>query len=153
MKECITLNNKEQRRLMVVSKIDRGELRATDAAVVLGLSLRQVRRLQRAYRQEGAAGLVHGNRGRSPAHALAATLREQVLCLAQTPYGGCNDSHLTELLAEREGIRVSRSTVRRWRRHAGQRSPQRRRPTRHRSRRERMPQAGLLLQWDGSPHG
>lgn len=83
MKEYITLNHKEQRRLMVFGKLDRREVTATEAAVVLQLSLRQVRRLQRALRVEGASGLAHGNRGRQPAHALPSSLRAQVLGLAQ----------------------------------------------------------------------
>ena len=96
--------------------------------------------------------MVHGNRGRPPAHTLAAGLREQVLTLAQTTYRGCNDSHLVEVLAEREGLHLSRATFQRWRHVAGLKSPRKRRAPRHRSRRERMPQEGLLLQWDASPH-
>ncbi|HLE82467.1 MAG TPA: hypothetical protein VJA25_14540 [Dehalococcoidia bacterium] len=95
-----------------------------------------MRRLSQAFRQDGAAGLANGNRGRPPAHMLPAAVREQVVWLAQTTYAGCNDSHLTELLAERDAIQVSRATVRRWRCGAGLASPQRRRPPRHRSRRE-----------------
>ncbi len=152
MKEWITLNGKEQRRVLVISRIECGELTAAQAAGLLTLSVRQVRRLSRAFRQDGAAGLAHGNRGRPPSHALPVAVREQVVRLAQTTYAGCNDSHLTDLLAEREAIQVSRATVWRWRWSAGLRSPQRRRPPRHRSRRERLPQAGLLLQWDASLH-
>lgn len=152
MKECITLNSKEQKRLMVLSTVDRGELTATQAATVLGRSLRQVRRMLAAYRKEGAAGLAHGNRGRRPLHALAPALKQQVVALAQGPYGGCNHQHLSELLAEREGIRLCRASVRRILLAAGLGSPRRRRPPKHRSRRERMPQEGMLLQLDGSPH-
>jgi len=79
-------------------------------------------------------------------------MREHLLALARTTYTGCNDCHLTELLAEHEHLTVSRPTVRRWLREAGRGSPRRRRPPRHRRRRERMPQAGLLVQMDGSPH-
>ena len=72
--------------------------------------------------------------------------------LARTIYAAVNDHHLTELLAEREGLRVSRRTVHRLLRAAGISSPRTRRPPRHRRRRERMPQAGLLIQMDGSQH-
>ena len=152
MKECITLNGKEQQRLMVLGKIDRGGLSAAAAAVPLGLSLRQVRRLQAAYRTEGAAGLAHGNRGRQPAHTLPPEVRARVIALAQEPrYAGCNHQHFTELL-EGHAIHLSRPSVRRILLAVGLRSPRRRRPPKHRSRRERMPQEGLLLQWDGSRH-
>ena len=152
MRETITLNSKEQKRLMVLSKVDRGELPAAQAAALLRLSVRQVRRMLAAYRREGAAGLAHGNRGRQPANALGLAMRTQVVALAQGRYVGCNHQQFTELLAEREGIHLSRSSVRRCLLAVGVRSPRRRRPPRHRSRRERMPQEGMLLQIDGSPH-
>src|SRR4030042_724499 len=69
-----------------------------------------------------------------------------------TAEGGCNPQPLTELLAEREGIHLSRSSVHRILSRAGLRSPRRRRPPKHRSRRERMPRAGMALQGDGSRH-
>ena len=152
MRETITLNSKEQKRLMVLSKVDRGEAIAGQAAVTLGLSLRHLRRMLAAFRKEGAAGLAHGSRGRRPAHALAPALGQQVVALAQGRYAGCNHQHLSELLAEREGITLSRSSVRRLLLRAGLPSPRKRRPPKHRSRRERMPQEGMLLQIDGSPH-
>ncbi|MEK7216510.1 MAG: ISNCY family transposase, partial [Chloroflexota bacterium] len=103
-------------------------------------------------RRDGAAALAHGNRGRPPAHSLPEGLRTAVLDFAQGTYRGCNDSHLVELLAEREALSVSRATFQRWRSAAGLKSPRKRRPPKHRSRRERMPQPGLLLQWDASLH-
>jgi len=118
----------------------------------MSLSQRQERRLRHAFLRDGPAALVHGNRGRRPAHSLDPGLRCRVIALADGVYAGCNDQHLTELLAEREAIALSRSSVRRILRAAGRRSPQRRRAARHRSRRERMPQAGMLLQVDGSRH-
>jgi hypothetical protein len=66
-------------------------------------------------------------------------------------YTGFNQQHFTEKLEE-EGIELSRSSVRRILLKQGIQSPQKRRPPRHHSRRERYPQAGMLLQTDGSPH-
>jgi transposase len=152
MREQVTLNRKEQKRAMVLTTVIEGGVTVQQAGEVLGLSVRHVRRLKAAYMREGPAALAHGNRGRRPAHALEDALRRRVVELAQTTYGGCNHQHLTELLAEREGIHLSRSSVRRILSRAGLRSPRRRRPPKHRSRRERMPRAGMLLQVDGSRH-
>jgi len=66
----VTLNRKEQKRLMVLNQVEVGWMRGREAAEVLGLSLRHVRRILAAYRKEGAAALAHGNRGRKPHHAL-----------------------------------------------------------------------------------
>lgn len=74
------------------------------------------------------------------------------MALASGRYRGCNQHHFTELLAEREGLVLSRSSVRRILVAAGLKSPRRRRPPQHRSRRERYPQEGMLLQIDGSRH-
>ena len=70
MKEIVTLNRKEQRRLVVLNEVETSKMIGREAAEVIGLSLRHVRRLLAAYRKEGAAALAHGNRGRKPHHAL-----------------------------------------------------------------------------------
>ncbi len=72
--------------------------------------------------------------------------------LASNHYSGANHSHFTELLREREGIDLSRPTVRRILVKAGVDSPRSRRSQQHRLRRRRMPQEGMLIQVDGSPH-
>lgn len=119
---------------------------------LMGLSARQVRRVRAAYRREGAGALAHGNRGRRPYNAVDAGVAQRVVALTRERYIGVNQQHLTELLEEDEKIRLSRSTVRRVLLRAGIRSPQKRRAPKHRSRRERKPREGMLLQVDGSPH-
>ena len=150
MRETVILNGTEQQKLVVLNRVLVGDLTAADAADALGRSVRQVRRMLAAYRKEGAAALVHGNRGRTPAHALDPGLAQRVLALAQTPYSGLNDSHLCDVLAEVEGIVLSRASVRRLRLAAGLARPRQRRPPAHRTRRERKAQAGMLVQLDGS---
>ncbi|MGD0855787.1 MAG: ISNCY family transposase [Dehalococcoidia bacterium] len=110
------MNKKEQRRLMILNKLE------------------------------------HGNRGREPVHALCDEIRNRIVDLVQRKYTGFNQQHFTEMLIEREGISVSRSTVRRILSNAGIHSPRRRRPPKHRKRRDRYPQEGMMLQIDGSPH-
>jgi len=135
---------------MVLNGIEIGRIITREACEVLGLSLRHVRRILAAYRKEGAAALAHGNRGRKPHNALHDGLKRRVLELAQSTYAGCNTQHFTELLAERESIALSRSAVRLILLGAGLRSPRKRRPPKHRSRRERYPREGMLLQIDAS---
>ncbi len=116
------------------------------------MSERQVWRLVAAYRKEGIAGLIHGNQGKVSANATPEVIKERVRALARGIYDGANHCHLTELLAERDGVYLSRSTVRRTVLAEGIPSPRPRRAPRHRSRRERMAQDGMLLQVDGSRH-
>jgi len=152
MKEMVTLNQKEQKRLMVLNQVEMGKMTGGEAGGVLGLSLRQVRRLLAAYRKEGAAALAHGNRGRKPRNTLDESLRKRLVELAQSTYAGCNVQHFTELLSEREDITLSRSSVRLALLKAGINSPRKRRAPKHRRRRERYPKEGMLLQIDGSRH-
>ncbi len=150
--EMVTLSKKENKRAMVLAKVDRHEITAAQAGEVIGLSVRQVRRLLAEYRKDGPAALVHGNRGRQPSHTLPTAIRTQILELAQSKYVGFNHSHLTEKLQEVEEVAASRSTVRRVLVNSGIKSPRKRRPPKHRRRRERMSQKGMMLQIDGSRH-
>ena len=75
-----------------------------------------------------------------------------VVKLANNTYAGANHTHFTELLRDREGIDLSRPTVRRILAKAGMGSPRSRRSSQHRFRRRRMPQEGMLVQIDGSHH-
>lgn len=151
-RETITLDARTQHRLYVLNHVLAGELSAAEAATYLGLSLRQVRRLLAAYRATGAGGLVHGNLGRPPANRVDEPLRLRLVELATTTYAGVNRAHLADLLAEREGITVPERTLRRIVAAAGVAAVRRRRSRGHRTRRERMSQAGLLVQVDGSRH-
>jgi hypothetical protein len=152
MKERLTLNKKEQTRLIVLNQLERRELNIDKGALLLKLSERQTWRLLAFYRQEGAAGLAHGNRERIPANAFPTEFKERIIELAISKYAGFNHSHLSEKLAECEQICISRSSVRRILLEKGIRSPRKRQTPRHRSRRERYPREGMLLQTDGSPH-
>jgi transposase len=151
-KDPVTLTQKEQLRLRVISEVQAGKRTVSEAAEVLRSSERHIRRLRAAFEREGAAAFMHGNRGRPPPWRISDELRARVADLGSGRYAACNDSHLQEQLFREEGILLSRSSVRRIRRAAGQKPKQRRRPPRHRSRRERRPQEGILLQADGSRH-
>ncbi|MGI8855431.1 MAG: ISNCY family transposase [Thermomicrobiales bacterium] len=148
----MTVNAKEQRRIMVLTDVVSGAMLVAAAATCLQVSERHTKRLLAAFRWGGVAALAHGNRGRQPAHTRSAAVRQQVGKVATQKYGGFNQVHLTEQLGEVEGIILSRSSVRRILGQAGIGSPRKRRAPPHRSRRERYPKAGMLVQIDASPH-
>jgi transposase len=151
-KDPVTLSQREQQRLRVITEVDAGRWSAEQASEVLGLSVRHVWRLKAGYRKEGAAAFMHGNRGRPSPARIEEEIHSRVVSLIVGPYAGCNDHHLAELLALREAIFLSRKSVERIRRQAGLKPARRRRPPKHRQRRDRMPQEGMLLQVDGSPY-
>ena len=152
MEQTITMSSKEQRRAWVLSRVEAEEMTVAGAARLLGLSERSIHRLRARMRRDGPAGLVHGNRGRASPRRLPEATRERILELVEATYADVNDTHLAELLAEREDITVSRLSLRRLLREAGGPARRRRRAPQHRRRRDRMPRAGMLLQTDGSRH-
>ena len=146
------MSSKELVRYRVLGGVLEGQLALQEAAVTLGVCPRHARRLLKRLREKGPRGLVHGNRGRPPANRTPEELREQILAWVEDRYAGFNDTHLAEILAEREAISIGRETLRGILRAAGHRPKRRRRPKRHHRRRERSASKGLMVLWDGSPH-
>jgi transposase len=152
MKELVTLSARELQRSQVLERVGQGRLTLVSGTRLLQVSYRQAKRLLARFRREGPAGMAHKRRAQPARNALGSEMRDRILSLHEERYANFNDTHFTEMLAEREGLKVGRETVRRWLRQAGIKPKRRRRPPQHRSRRPRRPQMGLLMQWDGSPH-
>ena len=150
--ENVTLTSKEQARLRVLNSLLAGQITSDQAADLMAVSSRDARRLLTDYRDRGAPSTAHSHRGRRPANATPEAVVADVVHLARTRYEGANHTHLSEFLAEREGIHIGRTTLRRILLEAGLSSPRRRRPPKHRVRRQRMPREGMLVQLDGSYH-
>lgn len=150
--EWIPMSQRELHRYHTLRLVLEGRITGAQAAASLGLSHRHVWWLLARLRTAGRRALVHGNRGRPSGRRLPAALRARILTLARGPYAGLNTTHLTEKLQAEAGLTVSRVSVHRLLGAAGVARPRRRRPPRHRARRPRRAQAGLLVLWDGSPH-
>ncbi|MEW6690628.1 MAG: ISNCY family transposase [Pseudomonadota bacterium] len=147
------MSERQWKRWDAVARVAAGKMTMQQAATVLGLTVRQVRRIRRRVEQQGRAGLAHGNRGRRPVNKLAPAVQARVLALRQTRYVDFNDVHFVEKLAtEAPPLVVSVRTVRRLLRPAGIGAMRQRRAPKHRRRRARKAQAGLMLLWDGSRH-
>jgi hypothetical protein len=149
--DMIAMTVREQRRTQMLTRVLEGTITLAEAARVMGLSVRQARRLKGGLAGEGPSALAHGNRGKRSRQRTPDELRQAVVRHYRETYDGCNVQHFTELLAEREDICLAVATIRRILKEAGLVSPKSRRPPPHRSRRERMPAEGMLLQIDASP--
>jgi hypothetical protein len=146
----IQLSQKELQRVKVIENAVAKHITVAKAAELLKLSLRQVKRLKARCRPGEVAWAWHGNRGRPKPWRISEALRQKVVELAGGKYAGFNDSHLAEKLREVEAVALSRETVRRILRGAGMKSPQKRRPPRYRSRRERKARLGMMVLTDAS---
>ncbi len=150
--ETIKLSTRELNRLQVVSLSLAGRCTVEEAAEKLNLSLRHVKRLRKRVREQGAKGIAHASRGKASPKKIKEEVRQQVLGLARGKYQGFNDTHMGEKLNQKEGIKLGRETLRCILRQAGIGAVRRHRPPKHRKRRDRRPQEGLMLLLDGSPH-
>lgn len=148
----LIVSQRDLHRMHVIRLTLEGRESVQRGAQLLGLSGRQIKRLRKKMRERGAQGLLHGNRGRKAWNRSAAKTVNKVLQFARGRYRGLNDTHLTEKLNEKEGVKLSRQSIRRFLRQGGIAAARKHRPKRHYKRRERKAQAGELLLWDGSPH-
>ncbi|MCJ7806647.1 MAG: ISNCY family transposase [Clostridia bacterium] len=145
------LTQKEIMKLQIVNKALEGTLTVKEAAAVLGLSERQVKRLKKGVASGGPSFVIHKNRSRSPINAIAADTKVNIIRLKETKYKQANFSHFTELLAEHENVLTSRASIQRILNSAGIKSPKKHRKPKKYQRRKRKAQAGLLVQLDASP--
>jgi transposase len=137
--------------LEVIQQVKGKGLRQREAAERLGISARQVKRLCRAYRLKGAAGLVSGHRGRAPNNHLAAATVEQAQELLRSEFSDYGPTAAQEQLTL-AGLKMSVETVRQMMRREGLwRVRKVRQPVVHQLR-ERRARVGEMIQLDGSPH-
>ena len=148
----LTMSAQELDRLEVLGRVVERRLTQRQAAEQLGLSLRQVERLCRALRQQGASGLVSRKRGRPSNRKLPAAVREHALALVRTHYADFGPTFACEKLAEPHGVSVSRETLRGWMIDAGLWVPRSQRPRRAHQPRHRRSCLGELVQIDGCDH-
>lgn len=148
----LRVSQRELHRMHVIRLTLEGRESVGRGAELLGISVRQMKRLRRKMKEQGVEGLWHGNRGKPPWNKTASEKIKKVIQLARGQYQGLNDTHLTEKLKEKQKINLSRPTVCRLLRAAGIAAVRKRGVKRHYKRRERKAQEGELLLWDGSPH-
>ncbi len=110
---ALAMSGRERERLVVIAQVCGEVLGQGAAAERLGICVRQVKRLVRAYRAEGDAGLVSRQRGRASNRRLAPGVGERASELLGGKYRDFGATLACEKLAELEGIFVSRETIRR----------------------------------------
>ena len=113
------MSSHELERVEVIGRVKSGELKLIDAAVILELSYRQVKRVWQRYCEAGRQGLKHGNAGRPSNRRKPLKLRRRVLHLIRKKYSGSEEERFgptlaAEHLAEEDGIVLDHDTVRRW---------------------------------------
>jgi hypothetical protein len=150
-KDIIMLSQRELKKLHVIMKVLDGVVKQIEAAEMLSLSDRQIRRLAKRVSIEGDRGIIHRCRGKSSGRKLPMEIRDRVIKLYREKYRGFGPTLASEKLAELEGIQLSDETLRLWLIASGD-WKKARRGRKHRQWRERKHYFGEMLQMDGSHH-
>ena len=152
MDELLSMSKREISRLEVMQRLKDKRLLQKEGAQLLGVSVRQVKRLWRAYRKQGAKGLVSHRRGKPSNHHLDAGVMQQAMDLIKEKYADFGPTLAHEKLSEVHKIEISRESVRQlmivekiWK-------PRRAKQAPTHQMRERRACLGELVQIDGSDH-
>jgi len=146
------MSYEELDRVSVIERMIERRLTQREAARMLGLTSRQVRRLRRAYERHGLGGLASKHRGRPSNRRLPSELRREALAIVRSRYEGFGPTLAHEKLTELHVLELSVETLRHWMTEDGLWIPRARREPRIQQPRHRRPCRGELVQIDGSDH-
>jgi len=149
--DIIMASQEELRRLHVIEKVLEGGLKQVEAAEILSLSSRHIRRVVKRVRGEGQRGIVHRLRGRPSNRKIPGQLKDKVIKLYRARYKDFGPTLASEKLLERDRVSISDETLRGWLLEAGD-WKRVRKGRRHRQWRERKGHRGEMVQMDGSHH-
>jgi transposase len=150
--DLVTMSKEEIHRLEVMKQLQEKRMSQKTAAEELGVSVRQVKRLWRAYRRAGASGLVSKKRGQPSHHQLDPVTVRRVLDLLKKRYRGFGPTLAHEKLVEQEGLKLSLSSLRKVMIEEGLWKTKKARKMEAYQMRERRACFGELVQIDGSAY-
>ena len=147
----VMMSERELNRIEVLAQVDDGRLSVQNGANMLDITKRQMFRLLKTYRTDGAAAIRHKARGKTPNNKIHKAKRDYAVALVKDNYADFGPTLAAEMLAEHHGFKVSRETLRKWMAADGLWLSRKQQRTFHqpRSRRECF---GELIQIDGSDH-
>jgi hypothetical protein len=149
--DMVMVRQGELKRLHVIQKVLERVIKQVEAAEILSLSGRQIRRIVKRIRSEGDRGIVHQSRGKPSNRRTPDKVKNNVIRLYRAQYKDFGPTLASEKLLERDGIGISDETLRRWLLEAGD-WKKTRKARGHRRWRERKHYAGEMVQMDGSHH-
>ena len=152
MDQLLEMSAKELKRLEVMQRLCEKRMSQREAGRILSLSVRQIKRLQNAYREKGASGLVSKHRGRKGNNRLPEDVKRRALDLLKTKYKGFGPTLAHEKLVEREKLKLSDESVRKLMIEEELWKPRKAKQGEAHQLRERRACFGELIQIDGSPH-
>lgn len=150
MDENIIMSTKEVKKYDIVKKVINKELNGSEAAELLSLTVRHIRRLKNKVGKDGIKGLSHGNRGKSGNRKLPEEETDKIADLIKRKYSDFGPTLATEKLFELDKIERSRSAVRTLMIKEEIWKPKQKKKEEHRQWRQRKSAKGEMVQYDGS---
>jgi len=148
----LKMSAKELSRLEVMQRLSEKRMSQKEAGTILHLGTRQIKRLLKAYRKRGAAGLVSKHRGRRGNNRLAEDVKQRALNLLKTKYKGFGPTLAHEKLVEKDKLKLSDESVRQFMIEEDLWKPRKAKKVGVHQLRERRACFGEMIQIDGSPH-
>jgi len=146
----ITMSQQEVKRYDIIKKVINKELNGTEAAAILKVSTRQIRRLKVMVREDGIKGLAHTGRGQRSNRKIPEKEEKKIINLVNKYYSDFGPLLTSEKLEERHGIKRDKSTIRTIMINEGIWKAKKKKKEEHRSWRQRKANFGEMLQYDGS---
>jgi transposase len=148
----ITMSEKDIYRFKVLSDVREKRLRQVDAAAILNVSARHIRRLLNRFSTLGAQSLAHAARGRPSNRRYSEDFKAEILKIIHNYYSDFSPTLALEKLSEQHNLAVSKETLRQWMIADGLWVPHSKRKPRIYQPRYRRDCLGELIQIDGSHH-
>lgn len=148
----ITLSIKEIKRCETLKMADEKRFTQREGANRLNITERHFRRLLQRYRMQGPEGIISGHRGKPSNNSMKEEKREKILERIKEDYSDFGPTLASEKLLERNGLKVSKETVRQMMIKEGLHEPITRSVEIIHQMRERKKHRGELVQIDGSSH-
>lgn len=146
------LTKREQEKLAVITDCLGGKITKGQAATILGISPRQVKRLKSKVRENGALAVIHRLKGKQSNHRVDVLIKDNALAIIKEKYTDFRPTFATEKLAENHDIHISHGTTRLWMMQEKLWKPHKQKQITYRSWRPRKEYYGELEQFDGSYH-
>jgi len=151
-KRTIAMSKEEIKRCEIMRMAEEKQLTQKEGAKRIGISQRHFRRLLQKYRLKGAEGIISGHRGKPSNNRMSEEKKKKIFNKLNTDYEDFGPTFASEKLWERDGIKVSKETVRQMMIKAGLHEPKTKQVDDTHQMRERREKRGELVQIDGSYH-
>ena len=150
MDNYITMSQNEIKKYDIIKKLINKELNGSEAAGLLNLTVRHIRRLKVKVNRDGIKGLIHGSRGKPGNRGIPDDEKQKIIALLHKHYSDFGPLLASEKLAERHGIKRDKGTIRSLMIAEGLWKPKRKKEEQHREWRQRKASCGEMIQYDGS---